>query len=193
MRIATALQACLLILLIRGLCCAQSIKETVKLSINVATGGPCGMQSIAGLGTGDYETICQSGICVCQTGTGTISSNQIGRGDASLALTEDEGAALSTGNVFTTDPGLLYGGCSPFFGALVIDTTRGRGQYYTGLIYISGSACGLGSNANPAVSPMAGGWSQEAFNGRFAAGTFTGTWNTSTFQMTIQLAGEVMQ
>jgi hypothetical protein len=120
-------------------------------------------------GTG-FVAICPSGDCQCLKVTdGTLTSVSLGRGTATLNLTEDKGNKTSTAE----------NNCLPFFGTAVLTGTNFKKVSKTGNVNVVGADCtafttngpesltgGFGV-AVPSPSPAVNGW-----------GVLTGTINS---------------
>jgi hypothetical protein len=152
----------LLSMLIPSVALAGHTSGTVKGALSSQSNGACDV---------GYSSLCPSGDCVCDIFKGSISGTPIGRGQAQLWITVDNGAELSSGPT-----------CFPLFGVLGIATPRD-----TETINVTGSAC---NPANGATDTLSGGFgiNQSAAGGR-AWGTVTGTVNLSTGAGVVKYSG----
>ena len=152
----------LIVMMLPSVVLAGHTSGTVKGALSSQSNGACDV---------GYSSLCPSGDCVCDIFTGSISGSPIGKGQAQLWITIDNGAALSTGPT-----------CFPLFGVLGIATPRD-----TETINVTGSAC---NPAKGATDTLSGGFgiNQSAAGGR-AWGTVTGTVNLSTGAGVVKYSG----
>jgi hypothetical protein len=152
----------MLAMLLPGIAIAGHSSGTVKGALSSQSNGACDF---------GYSSYCPSGDCVCDIFVGTISGNPIGKGQAKLWITVDNGAALSSSPT-----------CFPVFGVLTVVTSRD-----TEIINATGSACNPAKGDTDALS---GGFgiSQSAAGAR-AWGTLTGTVNLSNGAGVVKYSG----
>jgi hypothetical protein len=152
----------LIAMMVPGPVLAGHTSGTVKGALSSQSNGACDV---------GYSSLCPSGDCVCDIFKGSISGTPIGRGQAQLWITVDNGAELSSGPT-----------CFPLFGVLGIATPRD-----TETINVTGSAC---NPAKGATDTLSGGFgiNQSAAGGR-AWGTVTGTVNLSTGAGVVKYSG----
>ena len=135
------------------------------------TPGRCSMNS------SDYDFLCPSGTCVCDTYSGTVSGALLGRGTINISITVDTGAAT---------PG-SGPGCTPFFGLVSLAAARD-----TETEEATGTICA--PFANTQRSSVSGGFGIiGSAIGESGWGTLSGTLNrgASPALLTLQLRARI--
>jgi hypothetical protein len=140
---------------------AAKVNGTVSGSLVNRYAGPC---------DADYG-YCASGDCFCDVFQGSVNGKPIGRGNAELDLTVDNGATLNSGGP----------SCTPMYGTLLIETNVDNEEIFT-----TGTSC----NGGPGFI-ISGGWAIAASDvGAQAFGTaFSGTFNPNNGAGTIKYSG----
>lgn len=184
--IVTVLVAILTLVLNASLTIAAGIKAVTctisgSLSASNLKSGAC-PPVIDANGTDSYDTICgDPESCKCLSAAGLSLSGGFGKGTASLSVTVDENAAVTTGS----DPEA----CAPAFGVITLSVpTKGKIAGFTQTLNAMGSVCGT---AETTTLVALGGFSIEASSAKpesSGSGTFNGTVST-VGALSIKLTG----
>jgi len=133
-------------------------------------------------GSDSYDTICgDPESCKCISAAGLSLSGGFGKGTATLSITVDENAAVTTGS----DPEA----CAPAFGVITLSVpAKGKIAGFTQTLNALGGVCGT---AETTTLVALGGFSIEASSAKpesSGSGTFNGTVST-TGALSIKLTG----
>lgn len=137
-------------------------------------------------GSGDYADKCPVGPCQCFSVTGAkVTGSMAGKGTADLVLSDDTGQVV-------TDPVSTHG-CSLVYGIVNFNNTTLKKVPLTEKVDVLGTTCHHTKSGKPDTE--AGGFAIEAgaSNNASGWGTYTGTFDPSTFAVSLKTSGSITQ
>jgi hypothetical protein len=162
----------------------KTVTGTISGSVTASdlTSDACPAVTDAKDGIDTYDAICSDpGSCICLSVTRLSLSGGFGKGTASLFVTVDENAALTTSS--------NVGACAPAFGVITLTIpAKGKTAEFAQTINAVGSVCGT---AQTTTLVALGGFSIEASSANpesSGSGTFNGTVSTAG-ALSIKLSG----